>query len=288
MLDPIDADIAIWPAIGSFDRLMLLAKLVNDHKPRDATLSPAEALRLARKLADLIDELEVDLVDFTQIHDIAIDADLAGHWQSAYGQLLLILPAYHAALSARKLMGPAERRNHLLAALERRLAENMVESPIIAVGITTSAKAVARVLRRVALMPNGHVILPGVDLALSDERWDDLSAATDDAQVPYDARAFRSHYVQAHTAARSLPGRAMGDAASAAAAASAAFPRGAKTLAAALLCGYALCAAVPPVAWMLPLVPGKCAPARRHANFGALREAAARCALKTLLARRLY
>ena len=182
MLDPIDADITILPAIGSFDRLMLLAKLVNDHKPRDATLSPAEALRLARKLADLIDELEVDLVDFTQIQDIAIDADLAGHWQSAYGQLLLILPAYHAALSARKLMGPAERRNHLLAALERRLAENMVESPIIAVGITTSAKAVARVLRRVALMPNGHVILPGVDLALSDERWDDLTAATDDAQ----------------------------------------------------------------------------------------------------------
>ena len=182
MLDPIDADITILPAIGSFDRLMLLAKLVNDHKPRDATLSPAEALRLARKLADLIDELEVDLVDFTQIQDIAIDADLAGHWQSAYGQLLLILPAYHAALSARKLMGPAERRNHLLAALERRLAENMVESPIIAVGITTSAKAVARVLRRVALMPNGYVILPGVDLALSDERWDDLSAATDDAQ----------------------------------------------------------------------------------------------------------
>ena len=171
MLDPIDTDIAIWPAIGSFDRLMLLAKLVNDHKPRDATLSPAEALRLARKLADLIDELEVDLVDFTQIENIAIDADLAGHWQSAYGQLLLILPAYHAALTARKLMGPAERRNHLLAALERRLAENMIESPIIAIGITTSAKAVARALRRVALMPNGHVILPGVDLALSDERW---------------------------------------------------------------------------------------------------------------------
>ena len=41
MLDPIDADITILPAIGSFDRLMLLAKLVNDHKPRDATLSPA-------------------------------------------------------------------------------------------------------------------------------------------------------------------------------------------------------------------------------------------------------
>lgn len=180
LLDPIQTDASIWPAIGSFDRLLLLAKLVNDHKPRDAALSPAEGLRLARKLADLIDELEVDLVDFSQISDIAIEADLAGHWQSAYGQLLQILPAYQAALSARKLMGPAERRNHLLAALERRLAENMDETPVIAVGITTSAKAVARVLRRVALSPNGQVILPGVDLNLTDERWDDLSPTTED------------------------------------------------------------------------------------------------------------
>ena len=50
----------------------------------------------------------------------------------------------------------------------------------------------------------------------------------------------------------------MGDAASVAAAASAAFPRGAKTLAATLLCGYFVCLLAPPVAYMLPLVPGKC------------------------------
>ena len=182
MLDPIETGNLIWPAIGSFERLMLLAKLVNDHKPRDAVISPAEALRLARKLADLIDELEVDLVDFTQIADIKIDADLAGHWQSAYGQLMQILPAYRAALAQRKLMGPAERRNHLLAALEQRLAQSVDAVPIIAVGITTSAKAVARVLRRVAMMPNGQVILPGVDCDLSDERWEDLSGTHEDAQ----------------------------------------------------------------------------------------------------------
>ncbi|MFN3619592.1 double-strand break repair protein AddB [Sphingorhabdus sp.] len=182
MIDPIDTRSAIWPVIGSFERLMLLAKLVNDHKPREQALSPAEALRLARKLADLIDELEVDLVDFTQIADIKIEVELAGHWQSAYGQLLQILPAYRAALAARKLMGPAERRNHLLGALEQRLAQNFDSVPIIAVGITTSAKAVARVLRRVALMPNGQVIMPGVDLDLSDERWDCLSETQDDAQ----------------------------------------------------------------------------------------------------------
>jgi ATP-dependent helicase/nuclease subunit B len=181
MLDPIDAGSALWPAIAPFERLMLLAKLVQDHQSSGAPLSPAEALRLARKLAELIDALEVDLIDFSQFADIKIEADLAGHWQSAYERLLQILPAYRAALTARKLMGPAERRNHLLAALEHRLAQNAGEAPIIAVGITTSAKAVARVLRRVARLPNGHVILPGVDLELPDARWDDLSPSTDDS-----------------------------------------------------------------------------------------------------------
>lgn len=179
MLDPIQASGAIWPAIASFERLMLLSRLVKDHQPGDAPLSPAEALRLARKLAELIDALEVDLVDFSQIADIKIEADLAGHWQSAYARLLQILPAYRSALTARKLMGPAERRNHLLAALEQRLAQNVDTAPVIAVGITTSAKAVARLLRRVARMPNGHVILPGVDLDMPDARWDDLSPSTD-------------------------------------------------------------------------------------------------------------
>ena len=51
MLDPIDMGSAIWPVIAPFERLMLLAKLVQDHRSGDAALSPAEALRLARKLA---------------------------------------------------------------------------------------------------------------------------------------------------------------------------------------------------------------------------------------------
>lgn len=182
MLDPIAASGAIWPAIASFERLMLLAKLIKDYQPGDAPLSSAEALRLARKLAELIDALEVDLIDFSQIAATEPESkELAGHWQNAYARLLQILPAYRAALTARKLMGPAERRNHLLAALEQRLAQNVDTGPVIAVGITTSAKAVARVLRRVARMPNGHVILPGVDLNLSDARWDDLSPPTEDS-----------------------------------------------------------------------------------------------------------
>lgn len=175
LLDPIGAEAPIWPVVGSFDRMLLLAKLVRQHRPSETPLSAAEALRLARKLAELIDELEIEMVDFKQFSDIAIDADLAGHWQTAYGQLLRILPAYRAELHARNLLGPAERRNMLLAGLERRLAQNASDVGIIAAGITTSAKVVARLLKRIATMPNGQVILPGVDLGMSEAHWESLT-----------------------------------------------------------------------------------------------------------------
>lgn len=182
LLDPIASETPIWPVIASFDRLLLLARLVTDNRPGEVPLSAAEALRLARKLAELIDELEVEMVDFKAFSDIAVDAELAGHWQTAYGQLLRILPLYREAVHARSLLGPAERRNLLLAGLERRIAAGAGELRIIAAGITTSAKGVARLLRRIALVPEGQVILPGLDLNLADDRWHDMSLPTDSDQ----------------------------------------------------------------------------------------------------------
>ena len=56
LLDPIASEGIIWPVIGSFDRLMLLARLAQEHRPQGTFLSSAEALRLAR-------EAELDLVE---------------------------------------------------------------------------------------------------------------------------------------------------------------------------------------------------------------------------------
>lgn len=117
----------------------------------------------------MIDELEIEQVDFTRFAEVGIETDLAGHWQRSYGQLLEILPAYRAGkLSRRNLLGPAERRNLLLGRLEQRLNEAPPAVPIIAAGITTSAEAIARLLRRVARLPKGIVILPGLDLDMDE------------------------------------------------------------------------------------------------------------------------
>jgi ATP-dependent helicase/nuclease subunit B len=174
MLDPLSSDQPVWPAINPAHRLMLLAELVTKYRPKGQPIMPAEALRLARNLAEMIDELEIEEVAFERFSEITVDADLAGHWQSSYGQLLDILPAYRAELAQRKLLGPSERRNLLLNRLNARLRDNPPAGPVIAAGITTSAKAIARLLSRVAILPDGSIALPGVDLDMADGQWEAL------------------------------------------------------------------------------------------------------------------
>lgn len=175
LLDPLAENDAIWPVINATARIVLLAELVMQNRPTGQTVSAAEALRLARKLAEMIDELEIEQVDIDVIADINVEADLAEHWQRSYGQIQNILPAFRAELARRKLLGPAERRNLLLGKLEARLGDAPANFPIIAAGITTSAPAVVRLLRRITRIADGIVILPGVDLEMRKADWDALS-----------------------------------------------------------------------------------------------------------------
>ena len=174
ILDPLSDDDVVWPVISPASRILLLADLVVKNRPTGQSVTAAESLRLARKLAEMIDELEIEQVDFERLKSLEAVAELPEHWLSAYGQISEIIPAYRTELANRKLLGPAERRNILLGRLEQRLRENPPSSPLIAAGITTSAIAVSNLLRRVARLPNGSVILPGVDLNMPEADWDAL------------------------------------------------------------------------------------------------------------------
>jgi ATP-dependent helicase/nuclease subunit B len=174
ILDPLTDEEPIWPAITPSARIALLADQVVAHRPKGQSVSVAEALRLARKLSEMIDELEIEQVGFERLTELSIEADLAEHWQSSYRQIEAILPAYRTEMRKRKLLGPAERRNVLLGRLEQRLNRSAPDFPVFAAGITTSAAAVARLLRRIAMLEHGAVILPGVDLDMPETDWEAL------------------------------------------------------------------------------------------------------------------
>ncbi|MEO7634270.1 MAG: PD-(D/E)XK nuclease family protein [Sphingomicrobium sp.] len=160
-----DADLP--HSIDPLERLLKLATIVRAG-------SGAEAVRLSADLARTLDALVVEEVDPRRLKDVVPGADgIAGHWERSLAQLKLIYEAWPDILRAEGAIELTKRRNVLL----HRLADRWVNQPppgfTVAAGITTAAPAVAALVARVARMPEGMVVLPGLWLSniFSEEEW---------------------------------------------------------------------------------------------------------------------
>ncbi|MEO8547907.1 MAG: PD-(D/E)XK nuclease family protein [Sphingomicrobium sp.] len=188
-LDPADTADPIPPAVDPLARQLALAGLVAGDGA-----SGAEALRLAADLARTLDALLIEDIAPQQLADAASDAlELASHWQLSLDRLRAILDRWPALLGASGRIELAERRNRLLRAMAERWQRSPPDGFTIAAGITTAAPAVAALLRRVADMPEGMVVLPGLSLAsvMPDEEWKALGP--DDEGLGEQKRGEESH-----------------------------------------------------------------------------------------------
>lgn len=171
-LDPAAGGDPALPAIDPLERLTALASLVR--RPGE---SAAEVLRLAGEIARTMDALTIEEVDLTMLGEASADApELAVHWEKALERFTGVLDRWPALLAERGRIDLTERRNRLL----RRTAERWGDQPphgfTVAAGITTAAPAIAALISRVARMPGGMVVLPGLSLpsAMPDDEWDAL------------------------------------------------------------------------------------------------------------------
>ena len=174
-LDPADQAEPVPPAIDPLARLLTLASIV----PADGA---AERLRLAADLVRTLDALRIEEVEPRRLRDAVAETDeLARHWQISLEKLQLIYEKWPGILAERGAVDLAERRNRLLRRIAERWEANPPSGFTIAAGITTAAPAVAALLGRVARMPEGFVILPGLSLAnlMPDEEWDALGPDED-------------------------------------------------------------------------------------------------------------
>jgi ATP-dependent helicase/nuclease subunit B len=175
MFDPLQIAPNIPAPITSLQRLMLLAKSVKDSgAAQGKAINPNEALRLGRYLAEVIDELEIEQIRFSQFAETEPSGDLAGHWQKSYAQLLRLIPEYDRTLLAADRIGPAARRNLLLRQLADSLKTDQPANLIVALGISTAAPAIAYLLKVIATLPSAMVIFPAIDVTMADENWERL------------------------------------------------------------------------------------------------------------------
>lgn len=186
-LDPAGVGEPIAPAVEPMERLLVLARLIQQTSPGTGA---SEAFRLAADLARTLDQLIIERIDPARLGDAAADVpDLSAHWQKSLAKLELILGAWPQYLRGVGKIDLAERRNHLLDALVRRWRVAPPEGFVVAAGITTTAPAVAAVLRAVARLPRGAVVLPALDLAMPRAEWESLGPHDPD---PVSKRAPRS------------------------------------------------------------------------------------------------
>ncbi len=163
------------PAIAPLRRRLLLATLIRrwSHGRDGGTMSFGQAASLSRSLAALMDEVETQGADLGKLKDLA-PASLAEHWAEVREFLALIHEVWPTLLADEGRINPSDYRNQALKALAKNLAAHPPERFILAAGSTGSIPATAELLRVIARLPHGAVVLPGLDRELDAESWERL------------------------------------------------------------------------------------------------------------------
>jgi ATP-dependent helicase/nuclease subunit B len=160
------AEAGLPTAIDPTKRRLLLAQLVRRWREG---LSAIEALRLADQLAAAFNALAFEEIDRSALTGFAPD-DMAHHWEATLAFFRVVFDLWPPLLASHGEIDPATRNRALLDALAARWTV-VPPTLVVAAGMAGVAPPVARLLRVVARLPHGLVVLPGLDTGMSDAAW---------------------------------------------------------------------------------------------------------------------
>ncbi len=190
-LEPGSEAAAIPPPISEIERRLVLTTLVlrwsdamRHAAGPDSTLAlnpaagastPAQAARLAGELARLMDTVETEGVDLSKLATLVPEA-LSEHWARTLQFLQIVTDFWPDYLAEKGLTSPMQHRNALIAAEAARLASQATPgAPVIVAGVTGSVPATLELMKVVAGLPNGALVLPALYQELDAESWQGIS-----------------------------------------------------------------------------------------------------------------
>ncbi|HEY3918670.1 MAG TPA: double-strand break repair protein AddB [Stellaceae bacterium] len=165
------------PAVPELRRRLLLTQLVRKYAESGGdpiALGPlplGQAAPLARELARFLDEAHAEGCDLAKLGEL-VPQELAEHWRQVVAFLDILRVHWPAILSSLGCLDPGERRNRLLAAQAEAWRLRPPPGPVIAAGITGGVPAVAALMKVVAQLPQGAVVLPGLDAEADGAMWE--------------------------------------------------------------------------------------------------------------------
>ncbi|MCI4662185.1 MAG: double-strand break repair protein AddB [Neomegalonema sp.] len=151
------------PAIGSMRRLLILARLVRVLLEQAPELgAPGTAAPLASDLAALLDSAQAAGVTLDALERITTD-NHAAHWAHSKRFLDIIRQLWPQILAAEGRCDPEERRRRVVGLWEQLWQGAPPSHPVIVAGSTGSLDTSAWFIELVSRLPQGAVVLPGLD-----------------------------------------------------------------------------------------------------------------------------
>lgn len=132
--------------------------------------SPQRAHAVALSLCELVDSLETEEIKIDGLTTL-YGVEAAEHREAILDLLSLVRVRLPALLMEKGLIGPKAHRSLLIRQEARRLVQFDQGKPIVAAGSTGSIPASRELLRTIAQVTAGAVVLPGLDLDLDEASW---------------------------------------------------------------------------------------------------------------------
>lgn len=170
------------PVIAAAERRLMLARLVARWRERVASDqlltpsgqpvavpgSPAEALNLSADLLALLDQAELEGVDWSKL-DALVPDDYAAWWQLSLNFLRIATEALPAAIAEQGQIGAGAFHRAMVEATIARWQRRPPHGPVIIAGSTGSVPSTADLMAAVLSLAEGAVVLPGLATAAPSE-----------------------------------------------------------------------------------------------------------------------
>jgi ATP-dependent helicase/nuclease subunit B len=165
----------IPPAISALKRQFILGHLVFAWgKTQNIGLHRFDqAFQLAQKLAGFLDQLQSEAIPLHRLKNLVPDL-YAKHWQITLNFLSLLSENWPKILEENQKLDPIERRNLLFESLIALYKSSPPSDPVLIAGSTGTFPMTTRLMQEVLKIKDGHVILPGIDLNLDEQKWQEL------------------------------------------------------------------------------------------------------------------
>lgn len=175
------------PAVSASRRRFELARLIlAKEEALGREIGIGGALALAEPLGALLDDLATEDVKDFSVLDEALQEHLPADRREAVEFLNIVGTIWPMRLEELGLVDSAARRSIVLGALVERWQKQPPPHPVLVVGSTGSIPAAREVMRCVAQLPQGAVVLPGFDWDADDKAWGHI----DDSHPQWAMQAF--------------------------------------------------------------------------------------------------